>query len=311
MTSTTKWLLAGAALVFGLYGLDSTYRGWIEQPTIVAGKKIEKLQSEIEDAEFLQRKSRKAARSMEVLEGRSLPSDPDLARSKYREWLLSMIQQHDFQDASVDAGIPVAVEVKARVGKSKRKSIGYRIPFSLRSRATLAQWTAWMQQFEQAPHLHKIISLSITPLGNGSELNLQMELEAIALDSATQEEELSDWIPDPQVAPPPTASLAIVQRNLFATGFSKSLQALRLKAITTDRKGSLEAWFSGKEGASTTPYKAPSEVPVPLHQLQLTEIAADHVQIQIDGQSVRLNLGQSIADALSIRTAPTSKEPNP
>ncbi|MFN9789131.1 MAG: hypothetical protein ACK54R_05300, partial [Pirellulaceae bacterium] len=68
MTSTTKWLLAGAALVFGLYGLDSTYRGWIEQPTIVAGKKIEKLQSEIEDAEFLQRKSRKAARSMEVLE---------------------------------------------------------------------------------------------------------------------------------------------------------------------------------------------------------------------------------------------------
>ncbi|MFO0065313.1 MAG: hypothetical protein ACK523_05060, partial [Pirellulaceae bacterium] len=121
----------------------------------------------------------------------------------------------------------------------------------------------------------------------------------------------SDWIPDPQVAPPPTASLAIVQRNLFATGFSKSLQALRLKAITTDRKGSLEAWFSGKEGASTTPYKAPSEVPVPLHQLQLTEIAADHVQIQIDGQSVRLNLGQSIADALSIRTAPTSKEPNP
>jgi len=88
MTPTTKWLLIACSAVFGIYGVDRLYQGWVEQPKQALESEIDRLTKEIDESKRLQFASQKAGKRLEEYTHRALPSDPTLARSLYQEWLL-------------------------------------------------------------------------------------------------------------------------------------------------------------------------------------------------------------------------------
>ena len=62
MTPTMKWLLIACGGVFGIYGLDRLYQGWIEEPKQALNSDLDRLSKEIQESKQLQFASQKAGK---------------------------------------------------------------------------------------------------------------------------------------------------------------------------------------------------------------------------------------------------------
>ena len=184
----------------------------------------------------------KKAKPLASYTARALPYDPELARSLYQDWLLQLVETHRLESASVDAGSPNRLEIKSR-GQKKRKLVGHSFNMTLRAKTTLPQLVNLLHDFRQVGHLHKIRSLSLVPLGTGSELDVNMSIEVLSMQHADREDTLSTWVRDDENADPLKVYSDLLRRNLFARGLPQALAQIRLQAITTDKNGRKEAWL--------------------------------------------------------------------
>lgn len=304
MTSTTKWLLVACAAVFGIYGLDRMYQGWVDQPTKELESERDRLSTEVEESKRLQFASQKAGKRMEEYASRALPSDPTLARSLYQEWLLELVEKHQLKSASVDASQPTPIEIKSRTKRGKRDRVGYRIDYSLRGQTTLAKLSAFLDAFRRASHLQKIRSVSLNPLGNDGRLDVSLSIQVLCLDKAVNEKELSDWELTAEAQEnlkPPTT---LVQRNPFAKGFAKALQDLELKAITVNRQGVTEAWFSTGGRGRIEKVPAGQSIPNHLHDVFVSQIESDRVLVRLTESEHWIRLGQSVGQVVAPEGSP-------
>lgn len=311
MTPRTKWLLLGCLAVFGLYGADSLYRSWIEQPTTQLNSRLDALSGDLQKASQDQMVAQKIGKRLEMYGQRALPYDPQLARSVYQQWLLGLVDKHQLASAAVDPGQPVPVEIRSRTKRGKRDRIGHRISYSLRGQGTLASFERFLIDFRTAGHLHKIRSLSLNPTGKEGELDISLAIEVLSLDAAAKKDELGDWefvSRDPaeseaaNTSDQPSASdrpSEFVQRNLFARGYAKSLNEIKLKAITSDKSGRQQAWFSLPSSGPSVAVAIDEQLPVPLHEITVAEILAGKVLVTVNANPLWLELGQSIGDVLT------------
>ena len=299
MTDRTKWLALGALLVFGLYFGDSSYRSWIEQPKEQLEARYDSLLKEIRNAKDTQRIAEKKAKRMDEFAQRGLPFDPILARSKYQQWLLALVDKHAMESPSIDAAQPSVIQIKSRTKRRQKNILGHRISFTLRTRSTLAKITDFLYEFRQAGHLHKIASLSLNPLNSGGKVDFVANIEALSLQKSESKENLSNWVVLPEESTPRDSYDKFVRRNLFARGFAKALFDIELKAITRDRRGELEAWFKLGALKQTVQLAAGSQVPVPLHDIAVVDVQNDQVMIRLNGEAKWIHLGQSVGEVYS------------
>lgn len=311
MTPTMRWLLIACGGVFGMYGLDRLYQGWIEQPKQEINSELDRLTKDIQESKQLQFASQKAGKRLEEYAHRALPSDPVLARSLYQEWLLGLLDQYQLKSASVDASQPSAVEIKSRTKRGKRERIGYRIDYSVRGQATLAKLSALLDAFRRASHLQKIRSVSLNPIGNDGRLDVNLSIQVLCLDKAVQSEQLSDWELTDDAAGGLAATTALVQRNPFAKGFARALQDLELKAITVNRQGVTQAWFSTDGRGTVQKVLAGQSIPNPLHEVFVAQIESDRVLVKFNDSEHWIRLGQSVGQIVAPQgqDRPESSEP--
>lgn len=104
---------------------------------------------------------------------RSLPSDPEVARSRYQTWLLDVVRDSGLADAVVDP----TTEMPA--GDLYRR-FGYRVT----GRADLKDVIRLLHAFHSRDTLHRITELNLTPGRNDSRLNVEMGIDAVALSDA-------------------------------------------------------------------------------------------------------------------------------
>jgi hypothetical protein len=296
MNKRTRWLLLGAAAVFGIYGIDQVYRSQIEEPTTRLTAELDRLSTQLQDNNESEALARKAVRRLENYQQRSLPYDPQLARSAYQKWLLRQVEYHQIQSASVDAAQPRPVEIRSRTERRKRLVVGNTILYSVRGKATLAQWTNWMKDFREAGHLHKIRSFSLNPLGTEGQLDASLTIEVLSLSSAVRKEELSDWMMLSSEELVSKDYGEFVRRNLFARGFAQALFDVELKAITFDRLGIPEAWFQLDSRGSMHSTKQAGQLPLALHDIAIVEIQPDKVLIEVNKEPHWIRLGQTIGE---------------
>lgn len=305
-------VLASAAAVIGVfYFLDAGYRSWIEEPTERLENQQTALQEELADLQTEQVAGRRLANRLDDYADRALPYDPNLARSEYREWLLQLVERHQMQSASVNADAPQPVEVRGRVDRRNRRRIGHTIRFTLRTRTSLPRFVDFLYEFHQSAQLHKVQSFSLNPVGNGSELDLTLVIETLCLEATERADTLSDLVRRDEPEPDRSEYELLVQRNVFARGFSESLSEIRLGAITQSRDGTLQAWFAVGSPAKTQIVGAGEALDLPLHSVEVQQIESDRVQVAINELSSWLKLGQTLGDVLQpAGTAPEPKEPN-
>jgi len=299
MNRRTGLLLAAAGSIGLLYGVDSGYRGLIEEPRGRYEQELERLDQELGDAESSQVEGRRLVKKLDEYAERSLPFQPELARSRYQEWLLGLVAKHSLQAAAVDAETPREVDVRSRTSRSKRRRVGYRIGYSLRAKASMQQVTDFFYDFHHSAQLHKIVDFSLTPLSDGTQLDLNLSIETLTLEASDREGELSSWVRTATSYPARGEFDAMVQRNIFAKGFSKMLAEIRLSAVTEDRVGQAQAWFAVGPQRTTQRLRVGQNLDLPLHSVRVLAIEQGQVQLSVNEQECWLKLGQSLGDLWS------------
>lgn len=302
MNPRVKWLLVAGAVVFGLYGLDSLYRSWIEQPHQQVSAELDDLTGKLNSAKSEQLSAQKQGKRLEAYAARALPDDPQLARSLYQQWLLNLVETNELTSASVDAAQPVRVEIRSRTKKGKRQTIGHRINFSLRGQASLSKLAAFLNDFRKAGHLHKIRTIALNPVGNEGRLDADLTIEVLCLSASTNKDQLGQWqIMDESTVAKNTFD-DLVRRNLFARGFAKALNEIELKAITSNRDGIAQAWFRIDARGTTKTVTAGNQLPVALHDISVLEVLNNQVLVQVNEEPYWIHLGQSVGQVCSPKT---------
>ena len=119
----------------------------------------------------------RAARSFGRLDDwnrRCLPSNIEAGGSEYQNWLMSLCEKENLSGRKVDI-ITQRTEISGWT----------RLLFSIHGRGTLEQLTNLLDRFYAADHLQQIVSLSVTPVEEGSKtLDLIVAIEAVSLPGA-------------------------------------------------------------------------------------------------------------------------------
>ena len=230
-------LLIGALVSLSCgYALDQVYRRTYEQPLAAAERQQEQLAQTLRKGKITVRQQQARLAQLELLEQRSLPRNLERGISAYRNWLLKVLGECGMAQANLDSGTPTPF-----------RQIFYRTDFSLRTQGTLGQVTQFLHRFYGTNYLHKVRSLSLTPLSEGS-VDVALTIEALALVSAANEGELANLEGQRSVA-----ALAefqtIARRNIFRAGDPLAAH-VSVSAITTDARDERQAWRAGFHGMS-------------------------------------------------------------
>ena len=305
MTPRIKWLLIVGLAVFGLYGLDSLYRIWIERPNQQRTAKLDDLNEMLNASKSEQLVAQKQGKRLESFAARALPDDPQLARSLYQQWLLNLVETNQLTSASVDAAQPVRLEIRSRTKKGKRQLVGHRINYSLRGQATLGKLSGFLNDFRKAGHLHKIRAITLNPIGNEGRLDADLTIEVLCLEASANKGQLGVWEVVDEAAVAPSTYDHLVRRNLFARGFAKALFDVELKAITSNRDGIAQAWFRIDGRGTTKTIAAGNQIPVALHDIVVIEVLKNRVLVRVNEELHWIKLGQSIGEVCTSKQEST------
>lgn len=226
-------------LLIGVFGVmvvmtvgDYAFRNYYEQPLEAAVQRKDRLTEEIAEKRAELKQLAKRQHRLDLLKEASLPAEAETARTQYLGWLNELAQYVDLLGRQVDSNPPRSYE-------------GYRIlPFSLRGRVTLEQLTTLLYQFYEAPYLHHIRTITVTPVAGTRLLSLNLAVEAISLDGGVAETTLPEGKSD-QLASDRLADYRVIaQRNVFSA--SGGVQAERFTTLTAivESDGYRQAWFN-------------------------------------------------------------------
>lgn len=305
MNRRTLLLATAAVAVFGLYFVDQGYRTWIEEPKRQYENRLEAIAGKMNDANRDQVSGRRLGKRLDQYAARALPYQADIARSRYQDWLLRLVEKHEMKSASVDADLPRPVEVRGRRNRRKSRLVGYRIAYALRTRTTLQRLTDFLHDFQHSAQLHKVVGFSLTPLVDGNQLDLSMEIETLTLEASERSETLSPLVLSDGSIPARETFTGFVERNLFARGFSRALAEVELTALTRNRQGEQEAWFRAGSPQRTQQVTAGDQLSIPLHQILVVDFETNGVRLEVNGLPCSIELGQSLADVFDVAEEPT------
>jgi hypothetical protein len=134
---------------------------------------------------------------------RSLPANPERAKSIYKQWLLETVESNEISAAKVSA--------------NTSRSIGglyQRMDFRVNGQTTIPNFVELLHDFYARDYLHRIRNFSVQPTGDG-EFKIDISIDAIALLDAPRELPMRDgtsWRVHPEIA---TYQDKILNRNLF------------------------------------------------------------------------------------------------
>ena len=176
-------VLGGVAALFLLKAVYDKGAGIVgqRQARVVA------LQGDVDRQKLTVEAGAMAAEQIAEWQRRSLPSDRDLARTQYTNWLTSLAHQTKFKDASVSG----------TGGFEHRGGVFHRLDFVVSGRGSLQQLTQFLHAFYAAGHLHQIRTVAVKPSGNPADMGLSFTVSALVLPGADREDRLAEGLPSP------------------------------------------------------------------------------------------------------------------
>ena len=162
------WLLSALGLIVLAFLGEMGYRRFYEEPLARNEQVKEQLKKRLKSSKLDLAKAKQVVDQLEQLEQKSLPWNAEMARARYQAWLLQLAQETKLVSTSVDAGDPVAVTRSGRGRGSRPVEMFKRLSFSLRGRGDLGQVTRFLYGFYRGGHLHKIRTMSLNPIGQGT-----------------------------------------------------------------------------------------------------------------------------------------------
>ncbi len=285
-----KILLAVLGLLLVYFGGEWAWQNFIQGPLDSRQAKIQRLERDLEKRQKELAQARNAMQDLESLEAQSLPSDPQVARSLYRAWLLQLVTRVGFANRNVEAGEPV-----------NRRGLFQSILFTIQARGTLEQLTRFLYEFYRAAHLHQIQSLSITPLSTAGQLDLSMVVEALVLPLEEEKDQLNQATSDRLAWDRYEDYTVIPRRNLFGgVGASDPLDHTFVTAIHSV-DGKPEVWLTVQTEDRVVKLKPGESFQIGSFGGKIVEIAGDDVVVEaVGGQRWLVSFGESLAQSFAL-----------
>ncbi len=205
MNQREKRLMAAVAALLVLWGASRGLTRYRDAVTESEDRQIAAEQSLGEAKTELARSERAISRLRDWLR-RSLPTDADVARSLYQDWL-----QAELSGASVE--VDEINDTSSNVAGEHYRQL----TFTVSAGGSLKAWTDFFAAFQSAPHLHRVSFASLEPdRDNPSELRGSVTVDALLLNGSRREDRLSEAEVEVDREAVRADAELIVSRDLFA-----------------------------------------------------------------------------------------------
>lgn len=285
-----KILLAVLGVLLVYFGGEWAWQNAIQGPLDSRRAKIQRLERDLEKRQKELAKARQAVKELEQLEEQSLPSDPQVARSLYRAWLIQLVTRVGFANRNVEAGEPV-----------NRRGLFQSILFTIQARGNLEQLTRFLHDFYRAGHLHQIQSLSITPLSGPGQLDLSLVVEALVLPLEKEKDQLNQATSD-RLAWERFEDYAVIpRRNLF--GAVATIDPVNHTVVTAIQHvdGKPQVWLTVQTEDRVLKLKPGESFQIGAFAGRVVEIEDDDVVFEAaGGQRWLVSFGESLAQSLAL-----------
>ncbi len=205
MNDREKILAAAVAALVALWGAS---QGWEKYQTAHERNLATQrnVAQELSTARTATLRGRRALQKLHQWRRQSLPSDPDIAKSLYQDWL---------QQQLTAAGLQVK---ELNIRSPRTSSTSYQqFSFVIKATGKLEQLTDFLYRFYQARHLHRISQADLAPTEDRQMLKISLTVDALSLADSKREKRLAEGIREEFQQSFDELRDSIVGRNLFAT----------------------------------------------------------------------------------------------
>ncbi|MCA9259272.1 MAG: hypothetical protein KDA61_08740 [Planctomycetales bacterium] len=261
--------------------------GYVE-PLLAAQNRASKLRKDLTEVRRQIKKAEKDQQRLQQLTERSLPADVEAARTLYQEWLTDVAERIELRSLRVDSNAP-------------RANPGFRtIPFSLRGAGSLEQITSLLFEFYRAPMIHHLESLSIVPVANSRDLNLNLAIEAVIVDGVKREDALPQGQSELLANDQNESYRAIARRNIFsASGGVEAAGYMALTAIVAV-DGYPQAWFTDLLAGDVVKVGVGESFRAGALECRVAEITLRDLIFEVEGQRWLMTVDDRLVDAVAL-----------
>jgi hypothetical protein len=285
VTQREKVLIGAVAATGVLWGAMRGFDRYRE--TVAANEGLaQRAADELDDAEFAVQRGEKAKRQLIEWSKRSLPTNADVAKSLYQDWIRSQLAA---------AGLTVE-QVSDKTLNRANPNYG-ELSLEARASGTLEQLTDFLYKFYAAPHLHRISAATITPSENGAKLAVILGIDAISLSDSERTSELATG--EEQSLPQSLDELrtSLASRNVFkphqpgAVAEDSGANDAWVSAFTTYGDDGYLLWIKSGEPPKTRRFRVGSDIQYGKFSGKIVEIDFPGRRVIIETADGRVEVG--------------------
>jgi len=273
------------------------YNTFYSEPRQRLGGEIAKLSGEIAQRKKLLDERTQFIAEHSLYFPRSLPRVPNDAQSQYSFWLLELLQHSGMENNHVTPASPT------------RLPLGAEHRFSIQCIGSLSQLSSFLFEFYYAPFLHRVASLTLTPIdGNAEQLTFNMTVSALRLAQYQPNAPYplmnhlpGGWTILRLAANDINAYQVIADRNLLRTARGGVDQADYAVLTMIFKEGDQrEAWFSVRTDETTIKAKLGDSIHIGSFSGKIVEILDQDIVLERRGERWLLTIGESLNEAFAL-----------
>jgi hypothetical protein len=155
---------------------------WVWNQFSKRSTEMARLNREIADFKRKVTQGQAAAKKIALYEERSLPANPEVARTRYQTWLVNEMEA---------AGL-TEPDVRFQTAQWGEKDLFVRQTFSAEANGTLLQLSELLHAFYCQDWLHRITRLTLRPVKDSKQLDITIHVETLSLVKANSTDKLEN-----------------------------------------------------------------------------------------------------------------------
>lgn len=305
MNEREKRLAMAVGLAVGLWLAN---RGWANYRDAVDDNSAAQAQAaeSLADAKFELMRSQRAQRTLRTWTRQSLPTNRNVARSLYQDWLRNQLST---------AGLAVK-ELDDNSMDSSNGDIS-EVSFTVRAGGTLAAVTTFLHEFYAANHLHRISSSSLATTDEGEKIDLSLTIDGLILADCPRSETLAPEADPADKQPLDKVQATIVERNVFkpyqqaaktevvqaeaTDDVDEEARAARVTGMTYGGGGWLLS-ITKKDATSPELFRQGDRFQIGQIKGRITELDGRRVVFETDEGTFEIRGSQSFAEATKLES---------